>query len=101
MTAPSVIEARHEPSAWLRDVTARAYQYLQREGIDPRQWQAVVMAVHDSEPGSREDFTCDRCRQFVPDGVLTAFTYGPLRDGLVIVGGLCDGCWGREMGGRP
>lgn len=93
-----------EPSAWLRHAIARRQMTIDTvarpfgQGSDGL---AVVMPVSPwSEPGSREDRSCDRCGVYVPVGH-TLWLGGielRRRDGLtaVVTFGLCTSCGHAE-----
>jgi hypothetical protein len=99
----------HEPSAWLRTTAAARLRAIAAD----RQVLAVAPAIglivcplgRSGRPGSREDFTCDRCRRYcgAPADEFHVFglQFRPVEPGLpdvMLTGGLCADCAAREGG---
>lgn len=88
--------APHEPSAWLRGAVARRLAVIDQLTDLPERDIIVGPLGRAGTPGSREDRTCDRCRQYTPPGG----KFHPLpvqpRPDVVLIGGLCARCARRE-----
>lgn len=90
-----------EPSAWMRGAIDRATKRIEAAGVTRIMCDVVVTPLgNGSEPGSREDRTCDRCEVYVPPG--RELTLGTVAIGRVdgtrgfLVFGLCRTCYGAE-----
>lgn len=94
MTAAT--RAPHEATAWLRGAVARRLAVIDRLHDLPAHDVLVGPLGRAGTPGSREDRTCDRCRRYTPRGEdFYPFPVYPRPD-VVLVGGLCASCAGRE-----
>jgi hypothetical protein len=88
----------HEPSAWLRGQVARRVAYVKGAGLDPTGDTLIVAPLGRSAvPGGREDRTCERCRSYTPVGPPFHVFILPAARSLHLVGGLCAGCWAKEV----
>lgn len=86
----------HDASMWLRQEAARILRALNTARI-PRDGRTIVIVpLVDCDPGTDEDFTCDRCRLDTRPGVIHAGVYEALPD-LRITFGLCTDCMTREL----
>lgn len=94
------LPARHEPSGWLCEAVNTAVRRYSALPLVLRSRGEVVIGLHPTLPGSREDRTCDRCREFQPASAdFYSFVVHP-QPGLVLVIGLCEKCMLLE-GARP
>lgn len=92
-TRPSV-KRSNEPSAWLRSTAAKKARKIRKRFPNLPADTAVVTQLGPScRPGSREDFTCDRCRRYCPGG-LNAGVHR--HGGISFAFGLCDDCYPAE-----
>lgn len=87
----------HEPSAWLRGAVARRLAVIDQLTDLPEHDDILIGPLgRAGTPGSREDRTCDRCRQYTPPGG----KFHPLpvhpRPDVLLVGGLCARCARKE-----
>lgn len=96
-TAPIMVPADHEGTAWLRGAIADAERRARhaQSAFFLRRDFAVVSVGQPTLPGTLEDRTCDRCRIYVAEGTVF-WTFVQRRPGgIYIIGGLCDEC--REI----
>lgn len=107
-TEPSkwtVIPGNHEWSMWFLNAAAARLRQLEKSGVLALDVDILTPIGRSSTPGSREDFTCDRCRKYQPSQVLTLFQmwfrkteYLNQPGGVVrLFGGLCRACADREL----
>lgn len=92
-----------EPTAWLREAATKRARVAMLVCADALMHGDVVMTPIGKSGMNDpvEDRTCDRCRTFVPKGVLfhpfkVEYPFPPGR--VIVVGGLCGGCAGLERG---
>ena len=94
--------ARHEPSAWLREIESRRLAELDEAlAIDPPPAGVglfVLAITRHTSPGEREDRTCDRCRTYCGPEVGFNMISSQPRPRVWLVGGLCDTCLALEVG---
>ena len=82
----------HEPSEWMRQVLREvAGRPGVRVQLDAGQ-EVTVLLTPTVTPGSREDYTCDRCRTYMPNGRRFHLFAQRAPGGLVVLGGLCAEC---------
>ena len=96
-----------EPSAWLREAAAARLRAIgsdkQIRDIAPLFETIICPISNPSAPGSREDYSCDRCGRYCgePDDGFRLFSVhceaqrSDLPD-VLLAGGLCDACAARE-----
>lgn len=97
-TANKGHDTAHEPSAWLHRQIADIMRQARREAWPIAPGIIHAVAIRDAVTGSREDFTCDRCRAYVADHAdFTAMSVSPC-PGLIVTFGLCRDCYRKEMG---
>ena len=87
---------RHEPSSWLRTVATQVLRRVDREGMAGLADEIVAPVGRTGPTGSREDYTCDRCRRYDRDGLIP-FTWRA-RPNVTLIGGLCTACAALEFG---
>ena len=88
----------HEPSGWLRGVSARRVRDARRAGLNPDSHGPIIVLPIGSScaRGSREDRTCDRCRAYVPEGAILWLFGWQAAQALILTGALCTTCHTRE-----
>lgn len=119
---PEPPDARHESSSWMCEAVERAVERAEEDitaavargedvPADGALYGFLGGFACDSVVGTAEEFTCDRCRKFCPQG--EGFRNGhlvvPTPGGrtLLLDFGLCDACYALEAGeivgevGRP
>lgn len=95
-----LVPANHESTAWLRGATADAERRARAAQADfDAPAFAVVTLGPPTQPGTREDRTCDRCRTYVPEDILFWTFLQNRPGGIYVVGGLCGDC--KELEGFP
>ena len=82
-----------EPSAWLR--AAIVSKVAQINALGPRHGWMAAPLDRPAVSGTREDHTCDRCRDYDPARFRRIELVFP---GLVLVGGLCGDCFLLKVG---
>ena len=96
----SVHGSEFEPSAWLRAVEADRLADIDAAGLaDSSTTLMVPLSGVGTTPGSRDDRTCDRCRCYVREGQRFLLLVLRSRPHVLLVGGLCERCHQREVGG--
>lgn len=111
----------HQPSEWLRAKLNSVEEWpivkarLDMEGRGKPPTPCLVLDFGNHEAGDREDFTCDKCREFRTDGLWTStwpLLRNPRKDTarlpemstlelinasvLLVTIGLCDRCTDEE-----
>ena len=100
-------DSDHEPSAWLREAAAARLRAIgsdkQIRDIAPLFETIICPISNSSAPGSREDYSCDRCGRYSggPNDRFHLFSVhcmaaSPNLPDVVLAGGFCDACAARE-----
>ena len=102
MTTPSP-KAPVELTAWMRQRLALIRRDAEKAIASTPDVDLVIvpLARHWSEPGSRDDRSCDRCGAYVPEGVDLVLVHLHVAPWLHVVGGLCQSCHLLEVGTAP
>ncbi|GAA3089281.1 hypothetical protein JOF29_007945 [Kribbella aluminosa] len=93
----STVTPPWEPSAWFRGQIVRVATRTRLVALPYDGTTVVVVALRHAQPGSREDRTCDRCREYVPP-MSAKFFCGAQHFRIsghvcgVMTFGLCDRC---------
>ncbi len=91
-------QARAEQSAWLRGTVARRLRQIEDLHLVLDGHTSVIGPLgRPATPGSDDDRSCDRCGSFTPIGEPFYPVAVRPTPWLILAGGLCAGCAGKEV----
>lgn len=86
----------HEPTSWLREIERERLAEI--GALDLETDTIAALSGRPIVAGSREDRTCDRCREYVRKGLAFHPMIAWPRPNVALVGGLCGPCARLEVG---